>query len=91
MTILDIAPGRALVVYAHPDDPEVSCGGTLARWAAAGCDVHLVVCNSGDKGSSDASVDPTELIAARAGEVAAAAAVMGLAAHVLLGIPARSW
>jgi LmbE family N-acetylglucosaminyl deacetylase len=87
VTILDTAPGRALAVYAHPDDPEVSCGGTLARWAAAGCDVHLVVCNAGDKGSSDASVDSAELIAARAGEVAAAAAVMGLAAQVLLGIP----
>jgi len=28
-------PARALAVYAHPDDPEVSAGGTLARWAAA--------------------------------------------------------
>jgi LmbE family N-acetylglucosaminyl deacetylase len=87
MTILDEAPARALAVYAHPDDPEVSCGGTLARWAAAGCEVHLVVCNAGDKGSSEASVDPARLVAARAGEVAAAAAVMGLAGHVLLGIP----
>ena len=32
----DDAPSSALVVYAHPDDPEVSCGGTVARWAAAG-------------------------------------------------------
>jgi LmbE family N-acetylglucosaminyl deacetylase len=85
--ILDDAPGRALAVYAHPDDPEVSCGGTLARWSAAGCEVHLVVCNSGDKGSSDPKVDPAALVAARAGEVAAAARVMGLAGHVLLGIP----
>ena len=30
-------PERALAVYAHPDDPEVACGGTLARWAALGC------------------------------------------------------
>jgi LmbE family N-acetylglucosaminyl deacetylase len=30
------APGRALAVYAHPDDPEISCGATLAGWAAGG-------------------------------------------------------
>ena len=36
-------PGRALAVFAHPDDPEVGCGGTLARWTAGGCEVHLVI------------------------------------------------
>src|SRR3546814_14748620 len=29
-------PLRALAVFAHPDDPEVSCGGTLARWTRGG-------------------------------------------------------
>jgi len=87
VTTLDQVPERALAIYAHPDDPEVSCGGTLARWSAAGSDVHLVVCNAGDKGSSDASTDPGKLVDARADEVAAAAALMGLAGHVMLGIP----
>ena len=32
-------PPVVLAVYGHPDDPEVSCGGSLARWAAAGSDV----------------------------------------------------
>ena len=32
----DDVPARALAVYAHPDDPEISAGGTLATWAAAG-------------------------------------------------------
>ena len=85
--LLDDAPASALAVYAHPDDPEVSCGGTLARWAAAGSKVHVVVCTQGDKGSADAGSDPAALAARRGGEVAAAAAVLGAAGHHLLGHP----
>ncbi len=81
------APASVLAVYAHPDDPEVSCGGTLARWTAAGAEVHTVVCTSGDKGSSDPATDPAELVARRAEEVAAAASLVGLAGHHLLGHP----
>jgi LmbE family N-acetylglucosaminyl deacetylase len=28
--LLGGVPERVLAVYAHPDDPDVSCGGTLA-------------------------------------------------------------
>ncbi|HZT65811.1 MAG TPA: PIG-L deacetylase family protein [Acidimicrobiales bacterium] len=80
-------PASALAVYAHPDDPEVSCGGTLARWAADGCRVDVVICTSGDKGSSDPDVDPAELSRRRAGEVAEAGRTLGVADHHLLGHP----
>lgn len=80
-------PERALAVYAHPDDPEVSCGGTLARWAAAGTEVHLVIANRGDKGSNDPSTDPDALTTRRAEEVARAAEVLGLAGVEHLGYP----
>jgi LmbE family N-acetylglucosaminyl deacetylase len=80
-------PARALAVYAHPDDVEVACGGTLARWARAGCQAHLVVVCQGDKGSTDPASDPAALAATRAQEVADAAGVLGLASHRLLGIP----
>jgi LmbE family N-acetylglucosaminyl deacetylase len=80
-------PQRVLAVYAHPDDPEVACGGTLARWAADGAEVHLVVVNAGDKGSFDATTDPAVLTEKRAGEVAAAAEVLHLAGFELLGLP----
>jgi hypothetical protein len=30
-------PALALAIGAHPDDVEFGCGGTLAKWAAAGC------------------------------------------------------
>lgn len=80
-------PERALAVYAHPDDPEVSCGGTLARWAASGAEVHLVIANRGDKGSADPSTDPNELSERRAQEVARAADVLGVASVEHLGYP----
>jgi LmbE family N-acetylglucosaminyl deacetylase len=73
------APARALAVYAHPDDPEVSAGGTLARWAAAGAEVWVLVTTRGDKGTSDAAVDPDELATRRRGETARSVEVLGLA------------
>ncbi|MEY2478497.1 MAG: hypothetical protein QOG87_3812 [Actinomycetota bacterium] len=84
---VDEVPASALAIYAHPDDPEVSCGGTLARWASAGSSVHVVVCTQGDKGSSDPSVRPAELAERRAKEMAAAADVLGLVGHHALGHP----
>jgi len=80
-------PAAVLAVYAHPDDPEISCGGALARWAAAGAEVRLVVVNAGDKGSHDPDTDPVALTRRRAGEVDAAAAVLGLAGVDRLGLP----
>ena len=78
VAIQDDPPARALAVYAHPDDPEISCGATLARWAAAGTEVHVLVCTRGDKGSTDAQVDPAELAARRRREMDAAGQVLGL-------------
>jgi len=83
----EAVPTTVLAIYAHPDDPEVSAGGTLASWAAAGAAVHLVICTAGEKGSSDAAADPEELAVRRTGEVAAAAAVLGLVDFELLGFP----
>lgn len=80
-------PARALAVFAHPDDPEVACGGTLARWASLGSEVHLAIANQGDKGSADAATDPTALAEHRAAEVARAAEVLGLAGVDHLGYP----
>ncbi|MCZ7536448.1 MAG: PIG-L family deacetylase [Acidimicrobiia bacterium] len=78
-------PARALAVYAHPDDPEISAGGTLARWADRGCEVHLLITTRGDKGTSDPSVDPAALTDLRLEEAAAAAEVLGLAGVQHLG------
>jgi len=85
--LLDEVPATALAVYAHPDDPDVSCGGTLARWARAGASVHVLICTDGDKGSADPAVDPRTLAERRAGEAAEAAAVLGLSGQHFLGYP----
>ncbi len=74
-------PERVLAVYAHPDDADVSCGGTLAQWTAEGASVEVVVCAAGDKGSSDPTVVPAELAERRAAEVDRAAQALGLAGH----------
>jgi len=85
--LVESVPPVSLAVYAHPDDPEVACGGTLARWAAAGGQVHLVIVCAGEKGTLEPGADPRLVAQTRAAEVAAAAAALGLADHCLLGYP----
>jgi LmbE family N-acetylglucosaminyl deacetylase len=52
-TLTEYLPKRAMSIHAHPDDQEFSIGGTLAKWAKAGCEVISVVITSGDAGSND--------------------------------------
>jgi LmbE family N-acetylglucosaminyl deacetylase len=61
-------PSIALAIGAHPDDIEFGCGGTLAKWAAAGCRIHHLVCTDGSKGSWDPDEDPARLVAIRQDE-----------------------
>lgn len=81
-----MVPAVALAVYAHPDDADVGCGGTLALWAARGCEVHLVVCTDGGRGTPDAAIRPEDLAERRSEELAAAAEIVGLRSHRGLGI-----
>jgi LmbE family N-acetylglucosaminyl deacetylase len=78
-------PRRALAIYAHPDDADVACGGTLAGWSAGGCDVQLCICCQGDKGSVDPAAGTADLVAQRRQEVEAAGAVLRISAHHWLG------
>lgn len=75
------APASALAIYAHPDDPEISAGGTLARWADAGAQVWVLITTRGDKGTSDPDADRDALARLRVEETAAAAEKLGLAGH----------
>jgi LmbE family N-acetylglucosaminyl deacetylase len=80
-------PASALAIYAHPDDPEISAGGTLAGWAEAGAEVSVLITTRGDKGSPDADADLEELTELRIEETAKAAARLGFSGHFHLGYP----
>lgn len=74
----DHHPGRILVVLAHPDDPEFFCGGSIARWAAEGSDIHYCLLTRGDKGSDDVGADAAALARTREAEQRAAAEALGV-------------
>src|SRR6266511_6076302 len=76
--------GPVLAVFAHPDDAEISAGGTLGRWASEGREVHLLVLTNGDQGSEDPVQDREELARTRLAETEDAARLLGLAGATVL-------
>ncbi|HZD17351.1 MAG TPA: PIG-L deacetylase family protein [Actinomycetota bacterium] len=68
----------ALVIFAHPDDAEFMCGGTVAAWAAEGADVHYCVLTDGSAGSNEPGVTREEMTPVREREQRAAAEVLGV-------------
>ena len=80
-------PETALVVTPHPDDAEIGCGGTVAKWIAEGTAVYYVLCTNGDKGTSDPNLTSARLAEIREREQAEAADVLGVREVVYLGYP----
>jgi len=68
----------ALVVGAHPDDPDFGAGGTVALWSRDGWDFYYLVCTNGSKGSADTEMDPVKLVQFRRDEQRAAARELGV-------------
>jgi LmbE family N-acetylglucosaminyl deacetylase len=75
---------RVLAIGAHPDDLEILCGGTLAKFAARGESVTMLVMTDGSAGHAE--IGPGELAVTREREARAAAGVIG-AEFVWLGLP----
>jgi LmbE family N-acetylglucosaminyl deacetylase len=76
---VDLAvPERALAIGAHPDDIEFGCGATLAKWAAAGCSVTMLVLTDGSKGTWSGDDDPVKLGLRRRLEQQHAATALGV-------------
>ncbi len=76
---------RALIILAHPDDPEFGAGGTIARWTDEGVVVGYVIVTDGSKGSADPEMTPFRLVAIREEEQRAAAARLGVTEITFLG------
>ena len=72
---------RILVIGAHPDDCELSCGGTAALWAARGHTVRFVSVTNG--GTGHYRIGGVELVRRRAAEAKAAAGVIGIESQIL--------
>ena len=75
----------ALVLFAHPDDAEFMCGGTVAAWTAAETDVHYVVITDGSAGSNEPGMTRQEIAVFREREQRAAAEVLGVKSVTFLG------
>jgi LmbE family N-acetylglucosaminyl deacetylase len=76
-----------LAVFAHPDDAEIGAGGTMAKWASEGREVHLLILTNGDKGSQVVGQDPEALALARTAETVEAGKVLGLTDVRVLDTP----
>ena len=76
---------RVMVVSAHPDDPDISAGGSVARMADNGTEVVYVVVSDGSQGGEDPKQKDSELVAIREKEQKAAARVLGVKKVEFLG------
>ena len=47
---IEVQKKKIVCVGGHPDDPESGCGGTLAKFAAAGNDVTIIYLTTGEAG-----------------------------------------
>lgn len=75
-------------IHAHPDDQEFTVGGTLAKWARAGCEIVTVCITSGGAGSnSHTPLDMTReaLVTIREAEQREACRILGVKETIFLG------
>ena len=78
-------PKRAMAVFAHPDDVDFGCSGTLAAWIERGTHVTYCVITSGQKGTWDPKMSSKEMAKIREREQRNAGAAIGVKGFVFLG------
>src|SRR5436190_17715591 len=66
---------KVVCVGAHPDDPESGCGGTLARYSAAGHRVTIIYLTRGERGIPERSLE--EAARLRTAEAQQACKILG--------------
>jgi LmbE family N-acetylglucosaminyl deacetylase len=67
-------PAKVLALFAHPDDAEFLCAGTLAHLANRGAKIHIVTVAAGDCGST--ILPPAKITRIRRAEAARAAKLL---------------
>jgi N-acetylglucosamine malate deacetylase 1 len=72
---------NVLALFAHPDDAEFLCAGTLAQLAARGAKIHMATLTAGDCGST--TLPPARISAVRKKEASRSAALIGARYHCL--------
>lgn len=72
---------------AHPDDPELSIGGTIAQWTAQGDVVYYVIVSCGEKGTWDKNASPFRVAEVREQEAEKAAEFLGVKKVIFLRHP----
>jgi len=70
-----------LAIFAHPDDAEMMCAGTLSLLKKQGWDIHMATMAPGDKGT--ASLSREEISTVRKTEATRSAALLGGTYHCL--------
>ncbi|MCW2653444.1 MAG: 1D-myo-inositol 2-acetamido-2-deoxy-alpha-D-glucopyranoside deacetylase [Mycobacterium sp.] len=87
---------RLVFVHAHPDDECLTTGGTIARYAAQGAEVHVVTCTLGEEGEVIGerykllAVDYADQLGGyRIHELTQALNALGLNEPIFLGGPGR--
>ncbi len=79
---------RALVFAAHPDDEVLGCGGTIARLAGSGTEVHIVILATGLTSRPDFdSSKRNEQLQIHHDRSRSAGALLGAASVKILGYP----
>ena len=77
-------PRRAMAIFAHPDDVDFGCSGTIALWTARGVHVTYCLLTSGNKGTHDLEMTADRIAATREKEQQEAGRRAGASEFVFL-------
>jgi LmbE family N-acetylglucosaminyl deacetylase len=79
----------AVVIAAHPDDEVLGCGGTVARMASEGRDVHILLLADGEtsRGPISQPHDDRKKVVARNAAAERACEILGASSVEILGLP----